>query len=93
METNNTTQGKNLFSEPGQVESLRSNGEHDSGTILNIPNEVSACSDTEIIAVPLYKSIPAAIVTVLLVWMPLFSVFFPGWIYTQDLSEVFLFHW
>ena len=41
--------------------------------------------------IPLYKSIPAAIIVVLLIWKPLFVVLFPGWIYTSNLSEVFLF--
>ena len=38
-----------------------------------------------------YKYVPAFLVAILLIWKPLFVVLFPGWIYTSDLSTVFLF--
>ena len=41
---------------------------------------------------PLYISPPiASIMVVVLLWTPIFVVIFPGWIYTSNLSEVFLF--
>eukprot|EP00501_MAST-03F_sp_TOSAG23-6_P001993 GSMAST32.ASY1.ANO1.2078.1 assembled CDS len=39
----------------------------------------------------IYKSIPASIAVVLLIWKPLFVVLFPGYVYTGDLTKVFLF--
>ena len=41
--------------------------------------------------IPVLKSISLAIIVVLLTLAPDFLVLFPGWIYTSDLSNVFLF--
>ena len=66
--------------------------------IANSPNPVEVTSNnlnanigTEMRPIPYYKSIPAAIIVVLLIWKPLFVVLFPGWVYTSDLTQVFLF--
>jgi len=40
--------------------------------------------------IPLYKSIPAGLIVVLLIWKPMLVVLFPGWVYTSDLTQVFL---
>ena len=60
------------------------------------PHEISQGSvkentDARMRRIPFYKSIPASIIVVLLIWKPLFVVLFPGWVYTSNLSEVFLF--
>ena len=47
--------------------------------------------EKEMVPIPWYKYVPAAIVAILLIWKPLFVVLFPGFIYTSDLSTVFLF--
>ena len=69
--------------------------------ILNVENGPSVSdnqvhnghqnSDKEMSPVPWYKSLPATLIVILLIWKPLFVVLFPGWVYTSDLSKVFLF--
>ena len=54
-------------------------------------HEAKKDNDAKKVEVPYYKSVPAAIIITLLMWMPLLVVFFPGWIYTNNLSDVFLF--
>ena len=48
-------------------------------------------NNKEMLPIPWYKYVPAALVAILLIWKPLFVVLFPGFIYTSDLSTVFLF--
>ena len=48
-------------------------------------------SDREKSHISWYKSIPATLIVILLIWKPLFVVLFPGWVYTSDLTKVFLF--
>jgi len=70
-------------------ENSEENSEHTS--VQTNEDENKANKDKKIQAVPLYKSIPAGIIAFLLIWKPLFVVLFPGWVYTSDLSTVFLF--
>ena len=64
-------------------------------SVENVPNSVEIRSNnqnhSEMAHIPWYKYIPASLVVVLLIWKPLFVVLFPGFIYTSDLSKVFLF--
>ena len=55
-----------------------------------IPN-VNQTSEKEMLPIPWYKYVPATLAVILLIWKPLFVVLFPGWVYTSDLSTVFLF--
>ena len=55
-----------------------------------IPN-VNQTSEKEMLPIPWYKYVPATFAVILLIWKPLFVVLFPGWVYTSDLSTVFLF--
>ena len=48
-------------------------------------------TDSMVPNIPWYKYIPASLIVILLIWKPLFVVLFPGWVYTSDLSKVFLF--
>ena len=55
-----------------------------------IPN-VNQRNEKEMLPIPWYKYVPATFAVILLIWKPLFVVLFPGWVYTSDLSTVFLF--
>ena len=60
-------------------------------TINTMQGRVMNNTDTDIRPIPFYKSISATIAVVLLFWRPLFAVLLPGWMYTSNISEVFLF--
>jgi hypothetical protein len=53
--------------------------------------QVQQNSEQRIPPAPFFKLIPATVITITLIVIPLLSVFAPGWIYTSDLSKVFLF--
>ena len=53
--------------------------------------QVRQSSEQKIPPVPFSKLFSATVITIILIVIPLLSVFVPGWIYTSDLSKVFLF--
>ena len=72
--------------ERSQQENVLNNVEREQRTA-----NTNQTSNKEMLPIPWYKYVPAALVAILLIWKPLFVVLFPGFIYTSDLSTVFLF--
>ena len=48
-------------------------------------------NEVDLLGIPWYRYVPAALVAILLIWEPLFVATFPGLIYTSHLTTVFLF--
>ena len=91
METENNIKDKIMFNKSVKYGTSNNHKRNDEKTFKFRQHDSKKDNGAKKVEVPYYKSAPAAIIIILLMWMPLFVVFFPGWIYTNNLSDVFLF--
>ena len=76
---------------PEDASSLLENQEQISSVNHTKEKEMTPTNEKTMTPIPWYKYVPSTIVAILLIWKPLIVALFPGFIYTSDLTQVFLF--